>query len=165
VFSLNTLLLYSMNTHVQFKFEQYPTILDALATCVRKMLPCKSAVHLESLRMVTLLVRNLSMNVCNLQPLLTSKLFELLFELFQSGHDRECTKNILDFMAFLLKIGWDPKPAIARIYLLLNSDRMEEVEIALDFLRVLSDDNHPSVEGIITVNKDVLSSLFLSPSQ
>jgi len=46
VFSLNTLLLYSMNTHVQFKFEQYPSVLWALSTRVRKMVPCRSAVDL-----------------------------------------------------------------------------------------------------------------------
>lgn len=164
VFSLNTLLLYSVNTHVQFKFEQYPTILEALSVRARKLVPCQSAFALESMRMVTIIIRNLAMNPANLQPLLGSKLFEVLLELFQNGHDRECTKNIMDLMACLLKVSWDPKPAIAKVYLLLNSDRTEEVEIAVDFVRALTDDNHPSVEGIITVNKDILSCLFLSPS-
>lgn len=45
----------------------------------------------------------------------------------------------------MLRAGWDPKPVISRVYALLNSDRTDEVEIAVDFLRALSDDNHPSV--------------------
>lgn len=59
--------------------------------------------------------------------------------MFQTGNDRECNRNILDLMASLLKGGWDPSAAIPRIYTLLNSDRMDEIEIALDFLRALSD--------------------------
>jgi len=40
------------------------------------------------MRMVTIIIRNFAMNAANLQPLLTSKLFEVLLELLQDGHDR-----------------------------------------------------------------------------
>jgi hypothetical protein len=81
-FSLNTLLLYSMNTHIPFKFEQYPNILDALTGYLRRIVPYKSAVELETLRNITLVVRNLSLNTANVQRIINSKMFERLLEVF-----------------------------------------------------------------------------------
>jgi hypothetical protein len=75
VFSLNTLLLYSMNTHIPFKFEQYPNILDALTSYLRRIVPYKSAMELDTLRNITLVLRNLSLNTVNVQPIMNSKLF------------------------------------------------------------------------------------------
>jgi hypothetical protein len=48
-------------------------------------------------------------------------------------------------MLAMVKIGWDPKPVIARICLMLNSDHNEEVEMVVDFIRSLSKENHACV--------------------
>ena len=67
-------MLYSNNTHIPFKFEQYPNILDALGDVLSAIVPYKTVTELETLRSLTLLLRNLCLTQANQKPLLGSKL-------------------------------------------------------------------------------------------
>jgi hypothetical protein len=61
----------------------------------------------------------------------------------------------------MLRVGWDPKQVIPKIYILLGSDKIDEVDVAIDFVRSLSE-SYPGIDKIITANKDILFSMLLS---
>jgi hypothetical protein len=63
--------------------------------------------ELEDLRTITLIFRNLTMYPINLKFMLGTSVFQLLVSMFNTGFDNECSKNIVDIMNGLVKVGWD----------------------------------------------------------
>ncbi len=47
------------------------------------------------------------MNPINLKFILGTSIFQLFVNVFNSGLDQECSKNIVDIMTGLVKVGWD----------------------------------------------------------
>ena len=47
------------------------------------------------------------MNPINLKYMLGSPIFQLFVTMFNIGLDGECSKNIVDIMNGLVKVGWD----------------------------------------------------------
>ena len=82
MFSVNTLLLFSVNTEAPFLFNQYPHVLEAVHSYLAKNYPPKDIFSLECLRTLTAALRNLLINHKNTQAVLESDLVEALFKLF-----------------------------------------------------------------------------------
>lgn len=87
-FSINTLLLFSVNTEAPFLFSQYPYVLEAIHNFVGRNYPPKDIFILECLRTLTVALRNLLINHKNTQAVLESDLVEMLFKLFEDNKDR-----------------------------------------------------------------------------
>lgn len=81
-FSINTLLIFSVNTEAPFLFSQYPFVLEAIHNYIAKNYPPKDIFTLECLRTITVALRNLLINHKNTQAVLESDLVEVLFKLF-----------------------------------------------------------------------------------
>ena len=47
------------------------------------------------------------MNPINLKFMLGTQIFQQLVGMFNIGFDSECSKNIVDIMSGLVKVGWD----------------------------------------------------------
>jgi hypothetical protein len=47
------------------------------------------------------------MNPVNLKFMLGTSIFQLFVNIFNIGFDNECSKNIIDIMNGLVKVGWD----------------------------------------------------------
>ena len=47
------------------------------------------------------------MNPVNLKFMLGSQIFQLFVTMYNIGFDSECSKNIVDIMNGLVKVGWD----------------------------------------------------------
>ena len=72
IFSINTLLLFSVNTEAPFLFNQYPFVLESIQSYLSKNYPPKDLFTLECLRNLTSAIRNLLMNHKNTQAILES---------------------------------------------------------------------------------------------
>lgn len=107
IYSLNMLILYSVNSHHPFLFENHEKIFTALSNYTHSVYPPKSEQDFEDLRTITLIFRNLTMNPVNLKFMLGTSIFQLLVNMFNIGFDNECSKNIIDIMNGLVKVGWD----------------------------------------------------------
>lgn len=115
VYSLNMLVLYSVNTHHPFLFENHEKIFTALSNYATTLYPPKTDQELEDLRTITLIFRNLTLNPINLKFILGSSIFQLFVTMFNIGFDPECSKNIVDIMYGLVKVGWDCQQILQEI--------------------------------------------------
>ena len=88
IFSINTLLLFSVNTEAPFLFNQYPYVLEAIHSFISKNYPPKDICTLEYMRTLTVALRNLLVNHKNMQAVLESDLVEVLFKVFEDNTDR-----------------------------------------------------------------------------
>lgn len=70
VYSLNMLLLYSINTHFPFLFETNEKIFSVLCAFTQSIYPPKNEDQMEHLRMVTTIFRNFTMSPINLKFIL-----------------------------------------------------------------------------------------------
>jgi hypothetical protein len=89
-YSLNVLLLYSVNTHTPFNFEQFPNVIDVIASYGNYIYPPKNVIQLEELRNIILIIRNLSLNsMSNLYSIKQcSDLMSLLVKVFENNVDK-----------------------------------------------------------------------------
>ena len=55
------------------------------------------------------------MNPANLKSILGTPLFSLFVTVFNRRMDPECSKNIVDIMTGLVKVGWDCEEIIQEI--------------------------------------------------
>lgn len=65
----------------------------------------------------------------------------------------------------MIRVGWEPKLIIPKVYVLLGSEKMEEVEVAVDFVRCLVEEGGAMAEGLadlVVMNKDILFSMLLA---
>jgi len=86
-YSLNMLLLYSVNSHHPFLFENYEKIFAALSAYSHSIYPPKTQQAYEDLRTLTLIFRNLTMNPINLKFMLGTPVFQLFVNMFNIGFD------------------------------------------------------------------------------
>jgi hypothetical protein len=107
VYAINTLLLFSVNTEAPFLFSQYPFVIEAFHSYFAKNYPPQDFFALECLRTLTLALRNLLMNHKNLHAVLDSDLMELLFRTFDDRVDKELTRNVIDILCSLTRVGLD----------------------------------------------------------
>ena len=77
---------------------------------------------------MTLILRNLTMNPVNLKFMLGTSVFQLLVSMFNTGFDNECSKNIVDIMNGLVKVGWDCAQILKDINSAILDDRLDDVE-------------------------------------
>ena len=68
------------------------------------------------------------MNPINLKFMLGTSVFQLLVSMFNTGFDSECSKNIVDIMNGLVKVGWDCSQILKDISAAILDDRLEDVE-------------------------------------
>jgi hypothetical protein len=80
------------------------------------------------------------MNPINLKYILSTPIFQLFVKIFNTRLDSECSKNIVDIMTGLVKVGWDCNEILNEIEEAVLDDRTDEVENALDLLRGLMDE-------------------------
>ncbi len=139
VYSLNMLILYSVNNHHPFLFENHEKIFSALANYLHSIYPPRQGQDLEDVRTITLILRNLTMNPINLKFMLGTSVFQLLVAMFNTGFDSECSKNIVDIMNGLVKVGWDCSQILKDINSAILDDRLEDVEGSVELLRGLID--------------------------
>ena len=76
---------------------------------------------------MTLIFRNLTLNPVNLKFILGTSVFQLLVQMFNTGLDSECSKNIVDIMNGLVKVGWDCQQILKEIDQAILDDKIEEV--------------------------------------
>ena len=140
VYSLNMLLLHSVNAHPPFLFENHDKIFTALSHYAQRNYPPANPTQLEDLRTITLIFRNFTMNPLNLKHMLGSSVFALLVTMFNAGADQECSKNIVDVMHGLVKVGWDCQRILDDMHAALLDERIEDVEGSVELLRGLIDE-------------------------
>lgn len=68
------------------------------------------------------------MNPVNLKFMLGTSVFQLLVSMFNTGFDNECSKNIVDIMNGLVKVGWDCAQILKDINSAILDDRLDDVE-------------------------------------
>ena len=88
-FSINTLLLYSVNTEAPFLFMQYPYVIEAITQFIKSLYPPKNIQQYELVRSITLALRNLTIDYRNLQPVQESaELMDILTQIMEEKLDR-----------------------------------------------------------------------------
>lgn len=127
IYSLNMLLLYSVNNHHPFLFENHEKIFTALSNYTHSIYPPKNTQQYEDLRTITLIFRNLTMNPINLKFMLGTSIFQLLVSMFNTSFDEECSKNIIDIMNGLVKVGWDCNQILKDINSAILDEKYENV--------------------------------------
>ena len=162
VYSLNTLMLYSVNNHHPFLFENHEKIFAALASYTHSIYPARHPQDLEDLRTITLILRNLTMNPINLKFMLGTSVFALLVNMFNTGFDPECSKNIVDIMNGLVKVGWDCAQILREINAAILEDRLEDVEGSVELLRGLIDEREETLAPAVTQNVKALLRVLMS---
>jgi hypothetical protein len=80
------------------------------------------------------------MNPINLKFMLGTSVFQLFVSMFNTGFDHECSKNIVDVMNGLVKVGWDCSQILREINTAILDDRLEDVEGSVELLRGLIDE-------------------------
>ncbi len=91
------------------------------------------------------------MNPVNLKYILGTPIFQLFIKIFNTRLDSECSKNIVDIMTGLVKVGWDCNQIVSEIEEAVLEDRVEDIENSLDLLRGLMDEKD---ENMITHVRD-----------
>lgn len=81
------LVLYSVNNHHPFLFENHEKVYTALSNYTHSIYPPKNEQDREDLRTVTLIFRNLTMNPVNLKFILGTSIFQLFVTMFNTGFD------------------------------------------------------------------------------
>lgn len=107
IYSLNMLLLYSMNSQFPFLLENNEKIFQALSSYTQSLYPPKTEEQKEHLRTVIAIFRNLTMSPINLKYILGTSIFNLFVKIFNTRLDPECSKNIINIMIGLVKVGWN----------------------------------------------------------
>jgi hypothetical protein len=87
IYSLNMLVLYSVNNHHPFLFENHEKVYTALSNYTHSIYPPKTEQDKEDLRTSTLIFRNLTMNPINLKFILGTSIFQLFVTMFNTGFD------------------------------------------------------------------------------
>lgn len=67
------------------------------------------------------------MNPINLKFMLGTSVFQLLVSMFNTGFDEECSKNIIDIMNGLVKVGWDCSQILKDINNAILDEKYENV--------------------------------------
>ena len=109
------LILYSVNNHHPFLFENHEKVFTALSNYTHNLYPPKNQQEYEDIRTITLIFRNLTLNSSNLKYMLGTPIFQLLVSMFNTGFDHECSKNIVEIMNGLVKVGWDCQQILKQI--------------------------------------------------
>lgn len=65
------------------------------------------------------------MNPINLKYMLGTPIFQLLVNMFNIGFDNECSKNIVDIMNGLVKVGWDCNQILKEINIAILDDKYD----------------------------------------
>lgn len=131
IYSLNMLLLYSVNSHMPFLLENNEKIFHAISSYAHALYPPQNEEQKEHLRTVIAIFRNLTMNPINLKFILGTPIFGLFVTIFNRRLDSECSKNIVDIMTGLVKVGWDCSEIIREIEEAVLDDRAEDCENAI----------------------------------
>lgn len=72
--------------------------------------------------------------------------------MFNTCFDSECSKNIVDIMNGLVKVGWDCTQILKDIHSAILDDRYEDVEGAVELLRGLIDERDETLAPAVTQN-------------
>lgn len=83
-------------------------------------------------------------------------------DIYNKSVDKECSKNVVEIMTGLVKVGWDCKVIISQIADGIVADNVEDVEIGVDLIRGLVDEREETLEDIVIDNLDVFAKLFVS---
>jgi hypothetical protein len=59
--------------------------------------------------------------------------------MYNNAFDKECSRNIVDIMTGLVRVGWDCNEIVRQIQEGLDNDNTEEIEIGVDLIRGLVD--------------------------
>jgi hypothetical protein len=77
---------------------------------------------MENFRTVLTIWRNFTMSPINLKFILGksffyqgTEIFDLFVRIFNEGLDKECSKNVIDIMTGLVKVGWDCQRVITNL--------------------------------------------------
>ena len=92
------------------------------------------------------------MNPINLKFILGKPIFSLFVSMFNKGFDTECSKNIVDIMNGLVKVGWDCNQILRDINNSSLDDKYDEVEGSIELLRGLIDERDENVAPAVTHN-------------
>ena len=157
IYSLNMLLLYSVNSHQPFLLENNEKIFHAISSYAHSLYPPQNEENKEHLRTIICIFRNLTMNAINLKFILGTPIFALFVQIFNQRLDSECSKNIVDIMTGLVKVGWDCGEIISEIEEAVLEDRCEDVENSIDLLRGLIDERE---ENMIVSVRDRLNTFI-----
>lgn len=87
IYSLNMLLLYSVNSHFPFLFENNEKIFQAISSYAHSIYPPENEDQREHLRTVIAIFRNLTMNPINLKYILGTPIFQLFIKIFNTRFD------------------------------------------------------------------------------
>jgi hypothetical protein len=115
-------------------------MIEAINSYTTTINPPKNTGHMEELRTITVIVRNFTLNTSYLQVLLKSSLFPTLVKMYNSALDKECSRNIVDIMTGLVKVGWDCNEIVRQLREGLESDSPEDIDVAVDMIRGLIDE-------------------------
>ena len=102
------------------------------------------------------------MNPINLKFILGTPIFSLFVTIFNRRFDLECSKNIVDIMTGLVKVGWDCNEIINEIEEAVLDDRCEDIENSIDLLRGLIDEREENMINNVRERVDVFIKLLLS---
>lgn len=80
-------MLYSVNVHFPFLFENNEKIFTALCNYTQSLYPPNNPTQLEHLRTVVAILRNFTMNPINLKYILGTPLFGILIQMFNTRVD------------------------------------------------------------------------------
>lgn len=77
------------------------------------------------------------MNHKNLHAVLDSDLMEILFKIFEEKGDKEITRNVIDILCSLTRVGLDLDQLFMVIEQYLERQTYEDIETGIDLLRAL----------------------------
>lgn len=60
--------------------------------------------------------------------------------IYNENIDKECSKNVVETMTGLVKVGWDCKVIVNQIAEGIANDNNEDIEIGVDMIRGLVDE-------------------------
>ena len=102
--------------------------------------PPRNIIHTEHLRTITLIVRNFCVSTTYLQCILKTELFSTLVDLYNRSVDKECSRNVVDIMSGLVKVGWNCEVIVRQISDGIINDNMEDIEVGVDLIKGLVDE-------------------------
>lgn len=149
VYGLNILLLYSTNSNNNLLFDEFPNIVKSFQVYLSHIYPPRNTIHHEHLKTITLIIRNFCISTSYLQLILKTELFNTLVDIYNKNIDRECSRNIVDIMTGLVKVGWDCRVIVKQIIEGIDSEAIEDVQIGVDLIRGLVNEREESLEEVV----------------
>jgi hypothetical protein len=102
------------------------------------------------------------MNPINLKFILGTQIFQLFVSMFNTAFDPECSKNVVDIMNGLVKVGWDCNQILSDIGNAILDEKLEEVEASVELLRGLIDERDETMAPAVSKNIKALLRVLMS---